>query len=430
MTISRRNLLAGAAGLGLLAGCGGGSGGGGTRKLTMWTFIDPNSTTDPRGAVIKQTVAGFNAAHPDTRVEVTSINYAKIDGEVIRAAATGGGPDIVNVYTAQLAQHVQAGTIQPLDDHAGDWLAGQGGNYLFPIDSAKVDGKLMALPWESRVWLLWYRKDLLARYGASAPTTLAELTAAAAKVRKGSGGKVTGMAVGLSEQGLGSDFMEKFVPLTAGAGGQIFDSAGRAAFATDAGARAVGYVKGLADAGAMGREVLTMATDDVINAVKAGTVAMAIEGSYRVASARSGQGVGANLVTAPVPSATAGTPTPTAVAGQTLAMGANTEHPDQVWEFIQYYLSQSTQVAFAKAGVMPVLKPVYDDAAVTSAANGGELRQWRDYLTGHSLVSPFPADYSELSVDLVKAAQRIVFENAPIGSALEQVQKNYNTKRR
>jgi multiple sugar transport system substrate-binding protein len=434
LNLSRRRLLvltaAAITAAGGLAGCGGGDDtAGGPAELTMWTFLDP-AGTDPRGKALKEIVDGFNASQNDAKVTVTSVNYAKIDGEVIRAANTGGGPDIVNIYTPQLAQHVEGGSIQPIDEYAGDWLSKAGADYLFPIDSAKVDGKLMALPWESRVWLLWYRKDILAKYNVEPPTTLDEAVTAGAAIRKASGDKVTGFAVGLSEQSLGAEFMEKFDPFTAGYGGEIIGADGKAAFAGPAGDQALTLIKKLADTGAMGREVLTMGTDEVINGVKTGTVAMAIEGSYRVASTRAADGVGDNLVTLPVPGVNAGQKMPTAVAGQTLAMGANTEHPEQVWNFMQYYLSAESQGKFATAGVLPVLKSVYDSPAVTSAKNADELKAWADYLASDGKVSRFPADYSELSTNLVKSAQKVVFDNAPVTSSLTDVQNQYNQNRK
>jgi multiple sugar transport system substrate-binding protein len=437
LSLSRRRLLqlGGAAlavaGTGSLAACGSDddSSTGGVANLTMWTFLDP-AGTEPRGKALKEIVDAFNASQSAAKVTVTSMNYAKIDGEVIRAANTGGGPDIVHIYTPQLAQHVEGGSIQAIDKYATDWLAKAGSDYLFPIDSAKVDGKLMALPWESRVWLLWYRKDILAKYGVKAPTTLEEAIAAGAAVRKASANKITGFAVGLSEQSLGADFMEKFDPFTAGYGGEIIGADGKAAFGSTAGDQAMTLIKKFADAGAMGTEVLTMGADEVVSGVKAGTVAMAIEGSYRVASTRAADGVGDNLVTLPVPGITAGKNMPTAVAGQTLAMGANTDHADQVWAFMQYYLSADSQAKFATAGVLPVLKSVYDSSAVTSAKNAKELLTWRDYLASDGKVSRFPADYSELSTNLVKAAQKMIFNGAAVTTTLTAAQTQYNQNRK
>lgn len=415
---------------GALSACAGGSTSGdsataGVSNLTMWTFLDPKGD-DPRGAALAKIVSGFNAANPQTHVEVTSINFAKIDGEVIRAAATGGGPDIVNIYSVQLAQHVQGGSIQPITAEAKPWLAKQGANYVFPIDNVTYNNDIMALPWESRVWLLWYRKDLLAKYGVTPPTTLEELRTSAAAISKASNGTVAGIGIGMSEQGLGADFMEKFEPLTTHFGGSLFDKSGKAAFDSDAGTKALQYISSLAATGGLTRSALTQGADDVVNAVKTGSAAMAIEGSFRVAAARKGDGVGANLVTAPFPGDASGNPTPTAVAGQTLAMGANTKDRQGVWNFMQYYLSENSQEAFAQAGVMPVLSPAFDKVSDTAAVNRTEMATWRDYLSKHSTAARYPASYSELSTQAVKAAQTVVFGDQSAATALKGVAAAYN----
>lgn len=53
------------------------------------------------------------------------------------------------------------------------------------IDNNTIGGKLLAMPWFTDAGVLYYRKDLLEKYGAKPPTTWAELAATAKKVQDG-----------------------------------------------------------------------------------------------------------------------------------------------------------------------------------------------------------------------------------------------------
>ncbi len=240
---------------------------GGTSQLELWTFLDPASD-DARGKALKQVVEGFNASQDDVEVTVRSINYAQIDAEVIRATSSGQGPDILNVYSTQLATHVDAGTLQPLADVAGADLDTLKEDSIFPFDGVTFDGEVMSVPWEVRAWMLWYRQDLLDQIGASLPTTSAELVDVAARLVAETD-VTTGLAIGFSDQGLGADFVEKFIPFTWANGGEVLDGAGEPVFADDAGVAALGMMADLHDAGAFGDEALSMTADDVVQGVAA-----------------------------------------------------------------------------------------------------------------------------------------------------------------
>ncbi len=74
---------------------------------------------------------------------------------------------------------------------------------------------------------------------------------------------------------------------------------------------------------AMKPSVVSLADYDVMASFKAGTVGMAILGSYLVTAARSGSAVGQSLRTAMVPGWSDGTPSPARLAAQCLAIGAS-----------------------------------------------------------------------------------------------------------
>jgi trehalose/maltose transport system substrate-binding protein len=80
-------------------------------------------------------------------------------------------PGILGSHFVDLKQFVDQATI---DQH-------------FPgiIEGLMRDGQLLALPWYTDAGLLYYRTDLLEKYGVAAPRTWDELTAAAETIQKG-----------------------------------------------------------------------------------------------------------------------------------------------------------------------------------------------------------------------------------------------------
>lgn len=419
----------------LLAGCGGTAGQSGDNgasganassgdEMEFWIFLDPNSPDDPRGAALKSIVEEYNAQTEGPTVVVRSINYAKIDAEVIRASASGQGPDIVNIYSNQLPMHVAAKSVQPLTEYVAPLLEEYGDDYLFPIDGVTFDGQIQALPWELRAWLLWYRADLLEAAGLDVPTTLEEIGEVAAQLQAPG---MTGLGVGFSNAGLGASFAEKFIPLTWGNNGEILEN-GKAVFNDAAGAAAMNQFVDWHEQGAFGDETLSLGSDEVISGVKAGTIAMAIEGSFRVSAARSGDGIGENLQTVPIPSDKDGIPLPTPVAGQTLAIGANASDPDAAFDFIKFYSSAASQEKFAAAGVLPVLSSVYESEAVTSLDNADELQMWLDYVRDYGRPNPISANFNELSDSLVTGAQEVVFQGGDAVQVLNDVAEGFNSK--
>ena len=393
--------------------------------MEFWIFLDPNSPDDPRGAALKSVVEQYNSQTDGPKVSVRSINYAKIDAEVIRAAASGQGPDIVNVYSNQLPMHVAAKSIQPMTKYAEPLLEEYGTDILFPLEGVTYDGEIQAMPWELRVWLLWYRADLLEEAGLNVPQTLDEIGTVASKLQKPG---TTGLGVGFSNAGLGASFMEKFIPLTWGEGGEIIKN-GEAVFDDVAGVSAMDRFTKWHDQGAFGDETLSLGSDEVISGFKAGSIAMAIEGSYRVEAARAGDGIGENLQTVPLPSATAGTPLSTPVAGQTLAIGANASNPDAAFDFIKFYSSVSSQEEFAAAGVLPTLASTYDSESVKSLANAEELQIWLEYVRDYGRPNPVSANFNELSDSLVTGAQQVIFQGGDATEVLSDVANKFNEKK-
>jgi ABC-type glycerol-3-phosphate transport system substrate-binding protein len=421
-TMMKRVIGAGVMALALVAGFAQAQ----PKELTFWTFLATQGT-DPRSKALTNVVEGFNKSQSKYVVKVESINFARIDNVVIQSTAAGQGPDILNVYTDQLPMHVAAKTVLPMDAYFSKLPASAQKDFVMDLAFVRYDGKLMALPWETRVWLLWYRKDLLDKAGVAVPKTTDELAAAAAKI---STDQVMGFGFGASTGALGAGAMEAFVPLFWGAGGQLFNAKGEATINSEAGVRTLAYFRDMVNKSkGMRSSIAAMSVEDAMTAVKAGTIGMTLMGSFRVAAARNAAATGANLQTAPVPGWSADKPSPARIGGQTLTIGANTKEPEGAWQFIQYYLSPASQVEFAKAGVMPARISAYDDKFFKDDPSARDMQAWTDYAKKYGRMEKTPKDFSKLSEEIAKAIQKVVVQGAEPKAALDEAAQAYNTQR-
>lgn len=196
----------------------------GGKDMTFWIFLDPKSTEDPRSVVLSNIVKEYNETNQyGNTVTVESFNYSVFESQAIQAAAAGKGPDIINCFSDQLKQHIDAGTVQPMTDYAKDFIT-EMGDYIYTSDKlTQSDGEIYSLPWESRVTAMWYRSDLY----DSAPQSWDDLLAQSSKASTDTS---LGFALGLSEDGNGTGLIETFIPWIRSAGGDFLDKDGKAVF--------------------------------------------------------------------------------------------------------------------------------------------------------------------------------------------------------
>lgn len=387
--------------------------------MTFWIFLNPESDEDPRNVVLKEIVDEYNQNNAmGNTVTVESHHWSTFEADAIQAAAAGTGPDIINMYTDMIKQHIAGGTVQPMTAYAQEFIPTMDG-YVYSEDSLKIDGEIYSLPWESRTFVYWYRTDIF----PTAPTTLEELATM-------SGAQTTainqGFVIGLSESSNAASFMESFVPFLRSAGGSLFNADGTAAFNSDAGVKALGYFKTMIDSNAMDQTSLSATVDDIVDAFKAGTILSCNAGTQRAANIRSSE-LSGSIASAPILGFADGTnPSPAVVAGQSLGIGKFANSPDAAFDFIKTFYTTENQVKWlGDANVLPVLTGVYENESIKALENFDELKMWNEYAaTGQ--VEFYPENYGELSVELARAAQQVVFQGADAQTELDKVAEWYN----
>ncbi|GLX51044.1 sugar ABC transporter substrate-binding protein [Streptomyces hygroscopicus subsp. hygroscopicus] len=187
MTRNTRGATAVAIGLGIAlaatgcAGSGGtGNGGssGGKVTLTVWENAQPGPGEEYWKAAAKE----YHSLHPSVTIKIQAIQNEDFDGKLQTALNSGAAPDIfLQRGGGKMQAMVDAGQVQALNLTATD-KANAG---AAAVAGYSIDGRVYAMPVDTQPEGVYYSKDLFEKAGIAAPpTTMAELEADVAKLRK------------------------------------------------------------------------------------------------------------------------------------------------------------------------------------------------------------------------------------------------------
>ncbi len=171
-------------GLGLAA-CGDDDSGdrsGGKVTMSFWH----NATTGDGKAFWEKTVADFQAANPNVKIEIQSIQNEDLDGKLQTALNSGDAPDVfMQRGGGKMAAMVKAGQLMDLTGSITDETKKVISAGSFKAQT--IDNKIYAMPVAVLPGGFFYSKDQFAKAGiAQTPTTLGELRGAVDKLKAAS----------------------------------------------------------------------------------------------------------------------------------------------------------------------------------------------------------------------------------------------------
>src|SRR5689334_2104801 len=138
------------------------------------------------GEVVAELVADFERTHPGIKVEVQQLPWSAAHEKLLTAFAGDSTPDICQLGNTWIPEFVALDALQPLDANVAASATIDAGDYFPGIWATnRVDGKLYGVPWYVDTRLLFYRRDLLAQAGFSAPPrSWSEWTAMLAAIKQ------------------------------------------------------------------------------------------------------------------------------------------------------------------------------------------------------------------------------------------------------
>jgi len=282
---------------------------------------------DERSA-LEQTAQAWNAAHPETPLDLVMVPYDAFGDKLSSAIPRGNGPDLFIYPQDRIGDWADSGVIEPIEFWVDDVRADR-----FTPDSFSAmayRGSLWGLPMAMKSLALYYRSDLV----AEPPKTTDELMKLVPAMKAKQGYALAYANVDLYGH---AAWLHGF-------GGRVMDDAGNLTIATPAAANAMAFARELVQTGAVPDDAQAPLVTSLFNE---GRAAMVMSGPWFRADIR--PGVPWHVAELPTVSAT-GKPAAPFRSAEALIMSARAHDKDAtfaVMDFLSGDVSATTRAHLA-----------------------------------------------------------------------------------
>ncbi|SPJ32098.1 ABC transporter substrate-binding protein [Kushneria phyllosphaerae] len=239
------------------------------------------------------------------------------------------------------------------------------------VDNNTVDGRLVAMPWFTDAGVLYYRKDLLDKYGLEVPATWEALTDAAHTVqageRKAGHGDFWGYVFqGRAYEGLTVNALEWIASYPDG--GTIVDEDGKITVNNPQAAKALSQAAGWID-DISPRGVLNYTEEEARGVFQSGNALFMRNWPYAWDLVQSEQSsIRDRVDVAPLPAGGKDGHSAGVLGGWNLAVSRYSDHPDMAADLVAFLTSLDEQKRRAIDGAYnPTLPALYQDEEVLAA---------------------------------------------------------------
>ncbi|MBI9096562.1 MAG: sugar ABC transporter substrate-binding protein [Sphaerochaeta sp.] len=158
-------------------------------EITFWHSF----TQGQRLETIEKAAKDFMVLHPEVKINIQTFSWSDFYKKWTTGLASGNVPDMSSALPPQVVEMIDAEAVLPLDDLIDS--IGRDRFYQNALSEMSKDGNTYAIPLYATTEAMWYRKDLLAKYGLEIPRTWDELYDASVIITKGENGSVYGHSV-------------------------------------------------------------------------------------------------------------------------------------------------------------------------------------------------------------------------------------------
>ena len=243
---------------------------------------------DSKVNLVNELITEFNKANPDIEVKQETFPYDSYIAKVKSSLGAGQGPDVANLFYGWLPDWVGSNLLQPLPaSFPAKQLEERVGSL---VKASKINGQYYAVPTAVRVLAVFYNKDLFKAAGVTTlPKTWAEMEAAAKKIQKVDGNKVS--VAGWAVQPEGQDHHLFREVLSRQWGGKPYTTDfKKIAYNSAPGLEAFKWYTGLIERGAAtrGLDLFPGSGNAYRDSFISGRAGMIVDGSFAISAIRNG----------------------------------------------------------------------------------------------------------------------------------------------
>jgi multiple sugar transport system substrate-binding protein len=373
------------------------------------------------GATEETIVEAFNAENPNIRVKIIELPEAtndKLQALLIALQSGDSSIDFFNADVTWTATFASAGLIEPIDAYfskaeQAEFLPGT-------IQAASFRDKIWGMPFRTDAGVLYYRADLLEKYGKEVPTTYTELFATAQEINAREGGDMYALVGSLANgEGMTCNAVEWFYSN----GGEVIDSNGTILIDSPQNVEILKMMTDAYEANLLPEGVLSYGSGDARASMFQGKQVFmrAWPKAFAMGQDASKSQVAGKLGVSPLPRGPQGTMGKSVVGGWQLFLNKYSENKDEAVKFMKFYASEYAQKLHAlNDSYLPARRALYEDADI--------LEKYPHYsqfpaILETAVARPQSPYYSEISSILSAEVQNAMKGSKSPAQALADAQK-------
>ncbi|MFO1336820.1 MAG: extracellular solute-binding protein [Burkholderiaceae bacterium] len=350
-------------------------------ELNLWVM----STTEAQQQDMRELLKPFLATRPTLRVNVTVLNWESAWAKITAAAASGQGPDVIELGSTWVAAISSMGALEPLSD-AQQKEAG-GAAAFFPVMWGTThrfdDAKVYAVPWYADARAAYYRSDVFKKAGVDPRDAFANWGSFKQAMQKLNGTELGGKKVAALGYPGKNDWnvVHNMAPWIWNAGGDFLSAdRQRSAIQSTEAVQAAVYYTSFAAEGLVPPSALEKDSGQIENGFFNGQYAVIFSGPWLLKQTRTPKAKGGqqeslaarNFGIAPYPAGLKGSQS--FFSGSDLAVMKSSKHKAEAWALAAFITGREAQVRFSQmSGMLPTRLDAANDPALTADPHYAEF---------------------------------------------------------